>query len=192
MRPAKTAALLLLLVPAFAIAKNKKPDVAAIFGTARYVYVEAQDGDLLNPRLYPADRQAVGDVEDAMRAWNRYKVTALRDQAEILIVVRKGRLANGRIAGQVGQPLPPGQGPSQSSGRGPGIGTGIDTSAEVGPEDDLLRVYLLNPDGNRVGPIWDRSLTDGLDAPQLLLVRQLKDAVEKAYPQTAASQPAKP
>jgi len=191
MRPAKTAALLLLLVPALAVAKNKKPDVAAIFGTATYVYVQSPDGDILNPGLYPGDRQAISDVEGALREWKRYQVTTRRNQAELVIEVRKGRVASGRMGGQIGQPLPPGQAPGRGPGSVPG-GTGIDTAAEGGPEDDLLRVFILNPDGKLVGPVWNRSLTDGLDAPQILLFRQLRDAVDKAYPPTAASQPAKP
>jgi hypothetical protein len=183
MMPARFAALVLLLAPACAMAKDKKPAVPAILGTATYVYVEAQDGDLMQPGLYPPDRQAIGDVEDALREWKRYKVTTLKDKAEIVVVVRKGRVANGQVEGQVAQPLPPGRGP---------VSTGTDARAEFGQEEDMLRVYMQDANGKRVGPVWDRSMTDGLDAPQLLLFRQLKDAVEKAYPQTAASQTGKP
>jgi hypothetical protein len=195
---AMAAALLLLAVAAQA--KNKKPDVAAILGTATYVYVESPDGDIFKPGLYPADRQAISDVEGALHDWGRYKLTTERKQAEIVVVVRKGRLASARVGVQapLGQPLPPGQSPNGAPGHGPGIGAGgaggagIDGGAEAGPEEDMLRVYLLNPDGKLVGPVWNRMQADGLDAPQLLLVRQLRDAVEKAYPQTAAGQPAQP
>jgi hypothetical protein len=34
-------------------------------------------------------------------------------------------------------------------------------------------------------------MQDGLNAPQVLLVKQLKQAVEKAYPPQTASQPTK-
>jgi len=197
MKRLTTVAALLLFLPAAMLAKDKKPNVPAVFGTATYVYVESPDGDFFRPGLYPADRRAIGDVEDALRDWKRYKLAVKRDEAEIVIVVRKGRLANGRLGPQVqmGQPAPPGQSPNQAPGHGPGIGAsgpGVETGAEVGPEDDMLRVYMLNPDGKMIGPIWNRTLTDGLDAPGLLLFRQLKDAVEKAYPATTASQPGKP
>ena len=192
----KAIPLAWMLVPAGAGAKDKKPQVAAVLGTATYTYVESPDGDAFRPGLYPEDRRAIGDVENALRDWNRYRLTTRRNEAEIVIVVRKGRLANGRIGAQVpiGQPTPPNQPPTQP-GRGPGIGAGgpgVDTGVEAGSDEDMLRVYMLNPDGKLVGPIWNRTMTDGLDEPGLLLFRQLKDAVEKAYPQPAAAQPAKP
>ena len=64
--------------------------------------------------------------------------------------------------------------------------------AEAGPPEDTLRVFLLDPNGKRVGPIWNRSLRNGLDGPQLILFQQLKAAVERAYPPappTPVSQP---
>jgi hypothetical protein len=193
MKPDKVAALLLALLPAFALAKPKKTDVPAIFRIATYVYVESSDGGEMRPGLYPADRNAIADVEDALRDWNRYTLTTRRDQAELVIVVRKGRLASGQLSGRVpvGQPLPSNQAPGHGPGSA-GNGTGLGTEAEVGPEDDMLQVYLLDPDGKLVGPIWNRTLTDGLDEPQLPLFQQLKSAVERAYPPTTASQPSKP
>src|SRR5579863_9234683 len=206
MRPLKTIALLLVLVPAVSLApkvslaREKKPNVSAVFRNATFVYVESPEGDIYRPGLYPPDRQAIGDVEDALREWNRYKLTTRRADADIVIVVRKGRLADARLGGQVsaGQPLPPNQAPGHGPGSGPGTGlgggagAGVDTRADFSNDgDDMLRVYTLNSDGKLLGPIWNRTLTDGLDAPQIPLFRQLKDAVEKAYPPNVASQPAK-
>jgi len=183
MRPKITIALLLLALPLAASAKNKKPDVSALFANATYVYVESPDGDLYQPGLYPADRQAIADLQDALRDWNRYKLTSRRDEAELIFVVRKGRLANGRLGGGIGipQPLPPGQTPRSGPGQ-TGGGPGVETGAEAGPEDDLLRVYTLGPDRKLGILIWNRSQTDGLEEPRLLLFQQLKSAVEKAYP----------
>ncbi len=186
-------ALLLAALPTMAFAKNKKPDVAAVFANATYVYVESSDGGLYQPGLDPGDRQAIADVQDALRDWNRYKLTSQRDQAELIFVVRKGRLANERIGGgqnPVPQPLPPGQSP-----RGPGqtgAGAEVEAGAEVGPEEDMLRVYALDANHKLMGPVWNRTQADGLEEPQLLLFKQLKAAVEKAYPGTTASQPSKP
>jgi hypothetical protein len=203
MKRATSIALLMLLLPTVGLAKNKKPDVAAVFNNATYVYVEAEDGDVFKPGLYPADRQAIYDVEDALHRWKRYTLTTERNQAELVFVVRKGRLASGRLGGSlpIGQPLPPGQVPGRGQGSsgpgstGPGStggGPGIAAGAEAGPEDDMLRVYMLNPDGKLMGPVWNRTLTDGLDGPQLVLFEQLKNAVERAYPQTSAGNQSKP
>ncbi len=54
---------------------------------------------------------------------------------------------------------------------------------EVGPPDDLLEVRMLNQDGAQSAPVWQRSEPDGLNAPQVLLLGQLRDAVDKDYPQ---------
>ena len=63
---------------------------------------------------------------------------------------------------------------------------------EVGPVEDLLKVYMLTSDGRLGAQIWTRSLEDGLNAPQLALFRQFRAAVERAYPSVPASQPSKP
>lgn len=74
-----------------------------------------------------------------------------------------------------------------------GTSAEIGARGEAGPSDDLLRVYLVGTDGHRGALLWSREMRDGLDAPQALLVRQLRQAVDKAYPpQTAAQQPPAP
>jgi hypothetical protein len=208
MRLGNSVALLLVALPAVAPAKTKKSDVPAVFRNATYVYVESPDGDLYRPGVYPEDREAIADVQDALRGWNRYTLTTRRDQAELVFVVRKGRVANGRIGGSipVGQPLPPAQTPARMPGQtGPGqagngpAGTGpaiggpsLETGVEAGSDDDNLRVYTLSTEGKLQAIVWNRSQTDGLDEPQLILFAQLRAAVDKAYPSTTASQPSKP
>ena len=171
---------------------KKKPAVSAIFQNARYVYVQAQDGDITNPRLFPEDRQAISDVEDAIRDWHRYSLAINPSQADLIIIVRKGRLAalqghGGISAGP--HPMPPmapgGQNPSQNGSQNPSQNQDADQiggRAEVGPDSDLLRVYGTNPDGKRIGPIWTGEQPDGLGAPDVPLLQQLKSAVENAYP----------
>jgi hypothetical protein len=69
-------ALALALAAPLALAKDKKKkDVPAILNTARFVYVEAEDGDIMNPRLFPEDRNAIADVQDELKEWNHYAVT---------------------------------------------------------------------------------------------------------------------
>jgi hypothetical protein len=168
------------LVPALVQAQHKKKDkksVPAVLGTARYVYVQAEEGDLYQPGLLNEDRQAIADVEDAIQDWKRYAITANAKEAELVFIVRKGRLASGRLGGTVGTASPyPGQPRTTPT-------VGGSAEAETGPPDDLLEVKMRNPDGSLSGPIWMRSQPEGLNAPRVPLLRMLRDAVEKDYPQ---------
>jgi hypothetical protein len=194
--------VVLLLALNLAHAKPKKPEVPAVFQTAKYVYVQAEDGDALKPSLYPEDRQAIYDVQNKIRDWKRYAITINRDEADLVFIVRKGRLAAAQGQGGIGNiPRPlPGQnpGPGQGPGAGPGPNQGgmseaVGMGTEVGPSDDLLRVFSLDGDKKKlIGPLWSRELDRGLDAPSVRLVEQLKDAVEKTYPQTPPPDPNKP
>ena len=188
MRPNRLIVLLLILLPTIALAqkKPKKPDLSAVLATARYVYVEAMDGDAFKPGLFPGDRQAIANVEDALRQWNRYTLTARREEADFVMIVRKGRLASGGINGGPGPQAP--QIPGQQNPRGTSMGLGT----EVGPAEDLLKVCLLTQDGQLGAQIWIRSLDGGLNAPLLPLFRQFRTAVERAYPMAPASPPTKP
>jgi hypothetical protein len=211
--------LLLVLVPAFATiqGKPKKADkLPAIFNQARYVYVEAANGQEFDPRLLPEDRRAISDVEGALHDWNRYVLVGRRDQADLIFVVRKGRLATalgrGPLVPQSGGTQPcddPQRGNGRQGGNGPVAGNGPqntpgqpdcaggpDTSAapggEVGPADDLLEIYVRDSDKSNGAPLWMHTLTGGLDRPDLELFQQFKDQVERDYPPQPQSQPAKP
>ena len=135
-------------------------------------------------------------MRDAVKAWGRYIFTIDRDQAELVFVVRKGRLAGAEGSGTIslGRKYPQtgsqgGQLPgSQQRPQGPGFGVG----AEAGSPHDLLQVCQLNGDGKLSGPLWIRSLAGGLDAPRVPLFAQFKNEVEKAYPSAPPSPPAKP
>jgi hypothetical protein len=50
---------------------------------------------------------AIVDVLNALRGWNRYSVSVKRREAEILVVVCKGRIVsvNGSVGGNVGSDL---------------------------------------------------------------------------------------
>ena len=64
MTPVKAITLLFVLLPALANlqAKPKKPyTLPAAFEQARYVYVEAVDGQQFDPRIEPDDRQAIAE-----------------------------------------------------------------------------------------------------------------------------------
>jgi len=181
--------LLLLFFSGPAQGKKKDPDIPALFRQARYVYVEAVDGDEFNPRLYSEDRQAIADVTHALQTWNRYTLTIRRQDADLVFVVRKGRLAAAKVfAGVHSGSRPsvaqtPDQDPNRDgSARYPNSGTEAGASGEVGSPDDFLFVDAVNPNGRRDARIWMQSRRDGLNTPEMPLFKQLKDAVDKAYP----------
>ena len=164
---------------------NKQEEVPiAILLNSRYVYVEALDGDIFNPHLLPEDRKAIVDVQNALQDWNRYLVTVKRREAEILVVVRKGRIVsvNGSVGGTVGSG--PGEsGPHDELGSNQPKAEGGDR-AGVGPEvagrDDLFFVYLVNEDGSLIGPIWIHHQKDGLNTPGIPLFQQFKEFLDAA------------
>jgi hypothetical protein len=191
MRRYGSIGLLLILIPALGLAKTKKHnDVPAVFQNAHFVYVEAVDGDLMKPGLFPDDRQAIVDIEDGLRDWNRYVLATRRTEADVVLVVRKGRAVGAQVHGGIGVSSRAPVGATSSRGTGqpgqaggqPGDSDNVGAEAEIGPANDLLRVYLVNGDGKLSGPLWTREMQDGLDAPGLMLLQQLRTAVERAYP----------
>jgi hypothetical protein len=195
MNALKVTALILVLLPiaAFAQHKPKKPIVPAIFKNAQFAYVEAIDGQEFDPRLNPDDRQAIADVQVALRQWNRYALTTRREDANIVIVVRKGRAVVARagvIVGSSSGGASPQENPSPGQPRGQaGTSVGVVGGGEVGTPDDLFEVCQLNSNGTLSSPLWLRTFPDGLDGPQMMLFEQFKDAVERAYPSQPANQP---
>jgi hypothetical protein len=193
MKPHPLILCFAVLAPVMICAQNKpkkQSGLSSAFENARYVYVKAVEGDALRPEVYPEDRQAIEDVENGVRNWNRYFVTTNLGDADLVFVVRKARAVGAQVRGGIGVGQP---GPRQQSGPDPRqtpSGDSVGAGTEVGPADDLLQVFITNPEGRLVGPIWTRDLIDGLDGPAIPLLRQLRAAVEKAYPaQAPAKQP---
>ncbi len=193
MKPHKAIAFLLVFPAVLLVqAKDKKSsNVPAVFGQARYVYVEAVDGQEFDPNLYPEDREAIADVRDALTGWKRYTLTTERDQADLIFVVRKGRAARADAGmSRNGGPDPVGVGQPRSGV--PMGGTAAQMGGEMGPLDDFFEVCQGNADGKRGTPLWERSMPDGLSAPRVLLFQQFKEAVDKAYPLQPTGQAQKP
>ena len=167
-----------LAVPAAAQKKNKD-EVSESITTAKYVYVEAYDGPEWNPRLTGEDRKAIADVERAVRSWGRYQLVLRRSEAEVVLQVRKGRIADARVGGGVSV----GQVPTTHVEFPPTTTTQTtthgDAGAEVGPPDDLLFVYLVSG-GELNARLWQRTQKDGLNAPDLKLFQRFKDDVNKS------------
>jgi hypothetical protein len=198
----KVIILLLLLLPTVAAAqkKEKKTTLPEVFDHARYVYVKAIDGDEFKRDLDTADRLAIADVKDALKKWGRYTLAYDIENADLVIVIRKGRLASARAGGDMNDDQDPfgggpmggqpggGRGAGQQRTRGPAVGVG----GETGPEEDLLEVRQPTTNGKLSGPIWAHTFANGLNPPRLLLFVQLRDEVEKTYPKAPANPPAKP
>lgn len=179
--------LLAILIPSFALAeKKKKNDVPEAFSTAHSIYVESADGDYSKPGVSAADRKAIEDVQDAVQTWHRYSVAVHPEQADLILVVRKahGSGADPSSGLQTPQRVPIGQTPVKAPGQ-PGDADGMAPAAQMGAEGDRLQVYTMTPEGKRKGPIWTREMPGGLDGPSVILVAQLKSAVERAYPAAA-------
>ena len=185
------------MLPALLVAQTKKKHaVSAAFNNARFAWVETIDGsDAFSPAIVPEDRQALEDVEDALNDWKRYVITTRRGDADLVFVIRKGRIVAANLGGTVGSgPGPMGQpAPGQRPLSTPGIsGPGISAGVEVGSPDDLLQVRMLNPDCTLGSMIWERQFPNGLNAPQVSLIEQLRKAVEHDYPLNAPPPQPKP
>src|SRR5579863_6096977 len=176
--------LAVVLLPTLVFAQNqnkKKHSVSEAFNNARYVWVESMDGDIFTPGLLPADRQAIADVQNALRDWGRYALTADRSQAELIFVVRAGRLAEGNVGGRVGPQNSRPIGASDPGQQQRPMGPGVMLGGEIGPPYDLLKVILTNSQGPGT-EVWFRSEESGLASPDVPLFQRLKRAVDHDYP----------
>ena len=199
MRSAWLAISVLIASVAFAQtpSNKKEQEPTAILLNCHYVYVEAWDGEFFNPHLLPEDRQAILDVQNAFHDWNRYLITAKRHDAEIIVVVQKGRIAsvNAGAGGGKVQNGPTESGPDDELGSNqpkPKGGDRVGAGPEVAGRDDLFFVYLVNPDRSLTGPIWIHHQKDGLDSPDIPLFKQFKDSIDAAAKvQTSKAQTSK-
>jgi hypothetical protein len=165
----------LALFGCVAFAQTKQEKTPQILLNARYVYVEAllDDGKFADPNVSPEDRQAVTNVTHAIEKWGQYKIAARRSEADLVIGVRKGRVASAYGGGHVGIHTSPTGGP-------PTTEAGPISGGEAGPKEDLLWVFTLNPDGTLAGPYWKSAQDHGLETPALALFQQFKKDVSEA------------
>jgi hypothetical protein len=156
-------ALILTAVAAFAQKSAVMPEYVA---KAKRVMVITPKADDPSKHISPEDRQAVADVNRALRDWGHYKLTFVRSAADLVIVVhrvrtgtRTGVTINGATNGQI---------------------TGSRTFGGDGSEaEDEFIVYDANANMDSV-PLWRASMKDGLDPENLKLVDVFRHAVEQA------------
>jgi hypothetical protein len=65
----------------------KVPAFPGILANARYVYVAAYDGDQFDSNLLPEDRDAIGDVQNAIQKWGKLTIVYRPSEADIIILV---------------------------------------------------------------------------------------------------------
>ena len=168
MRPRTLFALALVLSSSLLLAKTKNK-IPELVTHAKYVYVTAYNGDQFAGNVIPADRDAITDVQDSLRKWGYYKIAYKPDDADIIVLVRKGRYA----AAQPGTVIHAG-----SDRPRPSVEVGANNDAANDPDDELsvhdAKQGLDSP------PLWLGRMQDGLNAPQPRLVQQLRGAVESS------------
>ncbi len=168
MRKCDSCFLVLLLLVPLTIAKDKS-QLPKLVVVAKYVMVTTYLGDQpSNPRIMPDDRQAMGDVQDAIKDWGRYIVVYRPKDADLIILVRKGRIAEalGGVRVHAGSDAPnPSAGPS--------------VHADAGDPQDMIAVYRA-AEGIDSPPLWRGRQIDGLRPPEMRLVQELRTKVEAA------------
>ncbi len=135
---------------------------------AKYVLVTTYAGDnLTNPHMMPDDRQAVVDVQNAIKRWGRYALAYQPKDADLILLVRKGHLAESLPGVRVGA----------GSNTKPTVGAEAPT--DVGDPRDMLALYDA-ANGIDSAPLWRDLMKGGLNPPQMSLVGELRDAVDAA------------
>lgn len=59
-----------------------------ILNNARFVYVTSYDGDQFEPNLWPDDRVAIANVQNALEHWGRYVVVYRPEDADMILTVQ--------------------------------------------------------------------------------------------------------
>lgn len=195
--------LLLLLLSGFAVAQQAFKPLPKFVVHAKYVLVTTQNGYApSDPRILPDDRQALMTVREAIQKWGRYDLAYQPKDADLVILVRKGRIANVRPTTRVNtgsgsDPYPnPRSNPSFDASTHANVnraanmptesaaGVSPDAQTDIGDPRDMLVLYDKHYGTGSSTALWRAFAADGLDKPNVPLVEQLRAAVE----QTAKTQ----
>jgi len=182
--------LLLLVLLVIPNASAKKPVLRAELLKAKFVVITnyPDPGDNMNRRIspYAGDRQALADVEAAIRKWGRWTVISSKSQADLIVAVRKGRIAGAgvRIPVADGAPRPRNTDPLHPK-----------VETDVGPTEDMIAVYSAqnwpsttpgDTDSNlNVPPLWRLIQSNALMSPSVPGIEQLRKEIEKAEAENA-------
>ena len=115
----------------------------------------------------PDDRQAVVDVQNAIKKWGRYALAYRAKDADLILLVRKEHIVESQPGVRLGA----------GSNTKPTIGAEAPT--DVGDARDMLALYDA-ANGIDSAPLWRSLVKGGLDPPQMALVGDLRAAVDAA------------
>lgn len=79
----------LLLASTAALSQPKPQVMPRLVDHARFVYVTTYDGPSWSANVLPEDRQAVADVQQALRKWGKYIVVYRAGQADLILAVQR-------------------------------------------------------------------------------------------------------
>jgi hypothetical protein len=159
-------ALLLCSSLLFAKSKTKVPELVT---NAKYVFVTAYNGDQFSNTVYPDDRQALTDVQDALRKWGYYKIAYKPEDADIIMQVRKARYASVRPGVQIH---------AGSQRPRPAVEAGTNADGATTP-DDIVSIHDAKL-GVDSPPLWLGRMRDGLNPPDPRLLKQFRADVESS------------
>lgn len=157
-----------------ALSAGSKP-VPARLAQAQYVALGYDLGDrflsdrdaIADPDVTPEDRKALADLRDQIGKWNRYVITSRPADAELFIVVRRGRRASTTLRG-------PTAGPGRTSGTTRSLGVALSSA------DDMLSVYEAGgaTSGMSARLLWRGQRPGGLSSASPSLFEEFQEAVE--------------
>ena len=184
-----TAAFLLVLAPVFAKDKSKS-NLNRNITHAQFVMLTTLHGNRFETsKVPPEDVKAFWATEAALKKWGRYILVYTPEEADLIMVVRAGRVASihGGIAGTdtitIGRM--PRTDPSDPTGAPvPPIGS-ESAGGEVGPSEDMLEIYDAHLGVMTSSPLWRKLQASGLEGPEPSLVKELRKEVEAAEKQDA-------
>jgi len=139
---------------------------------ARYIMVTTENGDPATLRADPDDRRVALEIQNQLQQWKRFILVWKPQDADIILAVRRGRIASGEVVIHTGNGRKGSGLPNPSS-----AGSGV--IGEVGPKDDLLSVYGADgyPSSN---VLWRAQLKNGLSGNKMALFEQFKKEVDEA------------
>ena len=195
----KSAVFLMLLVAAgFASAKPKHHGLPEAFETARTVHVETLDArDITDISLDRQTRNAILDVQDAIQDWGRYSLSRSRHEADLILVLYKGHLRSNTSETPTltiprSSNSPVNRNPVQNPADASEASNGSSSSEGLDLEKDELKVYTLDSSGKLKEILWHNESARGLDAPNLMLLKQLEHEIDRTYPHVPATSQSNP
>jgi len=188
-------AITLVMLAISASPKEKKEIIPALILRAQYVEVIVDPEAGISVASPGENGIARSDVEAALEKWRRFKLTVNPENADLVVVVRKGGKAIKPTIGGTGNGPPVFRNPGSTGDVTIGVGrtsppylNPADPRAnqrptartEVGFPDDVFSVYPARVDVRDAAPLWRYIAHDGLQHPTVPAVQKFRKAIEEA------------